>query len=100
MSSKSVRAHIYRIMLVLILITLLPLCSCEGDNPAGDSHTGGSSADSVAYGGIMVEGSIGDASNLIPILSSDSASHSIAGLIFNGLVKYDKDMKVVGDLAE
>ncbi len=53
-----------------------------------------------AYGDIMVEGSIGDASNLIPILSTDNASHQIAGLIFNGLVKYDRDMNIVGDLAE
>ncbi len=48
----------------------------------------------------MVEGSIGDASNLIPLLSSDSTSHEIAGMIFNGLIKYDKDVNVVGDLAE
>ncbi len=53
-----------------------------------------------AYGDIMVEGSIGDASNLIPLLATDNSSHSISGLIFNGLVKYDKDIRVVGDLAE
>ncbi|MBW2631048.1 MAG: peptide-binding protein [Deltaproteobacteria bacterium] len=93
-------ACINRIIPVLIIITLLSLCGCEGDKAEGDSHAGEPSAVSAAYGGIMVEGSIGDASNLIPILSSDSASHSIAGMIFNGLVKYDKDMKVVGDLAE
>ena len=48
----------------------------------------------------MVEGSIGEASNLIPLLASDSTSHAISGLIYNGLVKYDKDLKIVGDLAE
>jgi peptide/nickel transport system substrate-binding protein len=53
-----------------------------------------------AYGDTFVDGSIGDASNLIPILSSDSASHDIASLIYNGLVKYDKDLNLVGDLAE
>ena len=53
-----------------------------------------------AYGDILIEGSIGDASNLIPLLSSDSASHGIAGLIFNGLVKYDKNLVLTGDLAE
>ncbi|HEX7504570.1 MAG TPA: peptide-binding protein, partial [Syntrophales bacterium] len=56
--------------------------------------------DVPAYGDILVEGSIGDASNLIPLLASDSASHGISGLIFNGLVKYDKDLNIVGDLAE
>ncbi|MBN2373669.1 peptide-binding protein [bacterium] len=34
------------------------------------------------------------------MLASDSASAEIAGLVHNGLVKYDKDIKVVGDLAE
>lgn len=53
-----------------------------------------------AYGDIIVEGSIGDASSLIPLLASDSTSHGIASLVFNGLVKYDKDIKIVGDLAE
>lgn len=88
------------IMPILIVMLLLLLCSCEGDKPAGEPQEDGSSAGSAAYGGIMVEGSIGDASNLIPMLSSDSTSHSIADLIFNGLVKYDKDMNLVGDLAE
>jgi len=53
-----------------------------------------------AYGDVLVEGSIGDASNLIPILASDSTSHGIASLIYNGLVKYDKDINIVGDLAK
>lgn len=37
---------------------------------------------------------------LNPVLSSDSASNDINGLVYNGLVKYDKDIKLVGDLAE
>lgn len=52
------------------------------------------------YGDTLVEGSIGEATNLIPMLASDSASHNISGLIINGLLKYDKDVKLVGDLAE
>ncbi len=52
------------------------------------------------YGGAIVVGSIGDASNLIPMLSSDATSHNIAGLIYAGLVKYDKNLELVGDLAE
>ena len=53
-----------------------------------------------AYGDLLIQGSIGDASNLIPMLASDSASHDISGLIFNGLLKYDKNLNLVGDLAE
>jgi len=38
---------------------------------------------------------------LNPILATDSSSSEIAGFLFNGLVKFDKDSKIiVGDLAE
>ncbi len=52
------------------------------------------------YGDAYVDASIGDASLLNPVLLSDSASGDIAGLVFNGLVKYDKNIQLVGDLAE
>lgn len=40
-------------------------------------------------------------SRLNPILATDSSSSEIAGFIFNGLVKYDKDYStIIGDLAE
>ena len=37
--------------------------------------------------------------NLIPAISSDSASHDVTSYIYNGLVKYNKDLELVGDLA-
>ncbi len=52
------------------------------------------------YGDKLIAASIGDISNLIPILATDSASHDVAGLIYNGLLKYNKDLKLVGDLAK
>ncbi|WP_304545822.1 peptide-binding protein [Sulfurimonas microaerophilic] len=40
-------------------------------------------------------------SRLNPLLATDSSSGEIAGFIFNGLVKYDKDNKnIIGDLAK
>lgn len=51
-------------------------------------------------GGTYVEASIGDATYLNPILATDSASNDINAQVYNGLVKYDKDIKLVGDLAE
>ncbi|MEW6674420.1 MAG: peptide-binding protein [Nitrospirota bacterium] len=53
-----------------------------------------------AYGDTIIEGSIGEPSILIPMLAGDSSSHEVAGLVFNGLVKYDTDLSVIGDLAE
>jgi peptide/nickel transport system substrate-binding protein len=48
----------------------------------------------------FVESSIGDARRLNPVVANDSASGTINDQIFNGLVKYDKDIKLTGDLAE
>jgi len=53
-----------------------------------------------SYGDTIVTASIGEPSNLIPLLSTDSPSHEVASFIYNGLVKYDKDLNVIGDLAE
>ncbi len=52
------------------------------------------------YGDALISGSIADARTLIPILASDSASADVCGLLYNGLVKYDKDINLVGDLCE
>ena len=57
-------------------------------------------ADEPATGDAIVVGSIGDASRLLPLLASDSASGEIVGLVFNGLLKYDEQLQVVGDLAQ
>ncbi|MBI3320960.1 MAG: peptide-binding protein [Candidatus Omnitrophica bacterium] len=51
-------------------------------------------------GDALVVGSIGDASRLLPMLATDSASGEIAGLLFNGLLKYNERLEIVGDLAE
>ena len=48
----------------------------------------------------FVESSIGDARRLNPVIANDSASGVINDQVFTGLVKYDKDIKLVGDLAE
>ncbi|MFH2120398.1 MAG: peptide-binding protein [Pseudomonadota bacterium] len=87
-----------RIVLIGSMILFLAVTACGPKEPG--RAPAGSAAAAPAYGDIMVEGSIGDASNLIPLLASDSTSHEIAGLVFNGLIKYDKDIRIVGDLAE
>jgi len=77
--------------LVALVCTLL---ACQ---PA--AHKELAPAAKPAPGDVLVISSLGDASNLIPMLASDSASHEVAGFIYNGLVKYDKDFRIVPDLA-
>ncbi len=83
----------------IILPIIICLTGCPGEQKSADSSRRSKNTTPV-YGDTLVEGTIGEASTLIPILASDSASHSVAGNIYNGLVKYDKDLKIVGDLAE
>ncbi len=48
----------------------------------------------------FVTASLGEPSNLIPFFATDSASAHLTKLIYNGLVKYDANLKLIGDLAE
>ena len=61
---------------------------------SADNARGISSRDACVFSGIS------DARILIPIFADDSTSSSVCGMIYNGLTKVDKDLKVVGDLAE
>jgi ABC-type transport system substrate-binding protein len=47
-----------------------------------------------------ITASIGDASLLNPILSSDSASSDIENMVFEGLIDYDQDLRFRGRLAK
>ncbi|MEA3471614.1 MAG: peptide-binding protein [Thermodesulfobacteriota bacterium] len=92
---------IRRTSFTVLIVTFFFFWACGSGDPDNNSGAKKVSPDNgPAYGDIIVEGSIGDASNLIPLLSTDSTSHGISAMVFNGLVKYDRDMNVVGDLAE
>ncbi len=47
----------------------------------------------------MYIGSIGEPGTLNPVQAADSASGSVTGVIFNGLLKYNAGLEIVGDLA-
>ncbi len=57
-------------------------------------------SESQDYGGRFVTGSIGEASNLIPYLATDSASHEVAGMLYVSLLRYDKNLRVEPYAAE
>lgn len=82
---------------LIMLSSILILASC--DRPEKPFTPPVRTPGKPAFGDAIVVGSIGEPSNLIPLLSSDSASHEVAGNIYNGLVKYDKNLNLVGDLA-
>ena len=55
--------------------------------------------DKPAYGDTLIEASIGDVSGFIPNITSDSASHEVGSLIYSGLLRRDRDLNIVGELA-
>jgi len=59
-----------------------------------------STVDIPARGDRLVDASIGDATNLIPMIAGDASSHAIAGQLYLSLLKYDKNLNLVGQLAE
>ncbi len=96
-----------RLFIPALLSAVLALGACsENHKAAGNSgkkssvNAASEKNDRPAYGDMIVQGSIGDASVLLPVLVTDAASGAITELIYNGLVKYDKDINLIGDLAE
>lgn len=82
------------------MLLALFMTGCRGKSASTVQAPAGENGGQPAYGDTLVEGSIGEPSILIPMLAGDSASHNVSGMIFNGLVKYDTDLSVIGDLAE
>ncbi len=95
---------IHSIISMLLIISIL---SCSSKDDAKDDKTTHKSDNTTTSnnqtptkGDTLISGSIGDASNLIPILASDSASHNIASLVYSGLLKYDKNLNLTPNLAD
>ncbi len=83
---------------LLSLLLCLTVSACQNSQDA--SLPGVEEVITPEYGDTFIEASIGDASTLLPVLASDSASSDISGLVYNGLVRYNKDLKIEGELAE
>ncbi|MHB9155072.1 MAG: peptide-binding protein [Endomicrobiales bacterium] len=84
-------------MTAVLMIMACLSAGCRREE-APSRPVGGSG--SPGPGDMYVASSIGDATYLNPVLATDSASGDINALVYNGLVKYDRDLKLVGDLAE
>jgi peptide/nickel transport system substrate-binding protein len=81
---------------IAAFLFILTLTSCS----AAEKNIDYSQDGVPAFGDTIVTASIADATTLIPIVASDSASHEICALIYNGLIRYGKDLDIEGDLAK
>ena len=89
---------------LIITVVLLALTACSNEQTTNTSQTTQAKAEAInyqpAHGGRLIDASIGDATNLIPMIASDASSHEIAGQLYLSLLKYDKNLNLVGQLAE
>jgi len=81
----------------LIAVVLLTGCS-EPEQSTVPAYEHASNT--PASGDRLIDASIGDASNLIPMIAGDASSHAIAGQLYLSLLKYDKELNLTGQLAK
>jgi peptide/nickel transport system substrate-binding protein len=91
-------AAVFAVFLAAGAVVLLAACAGEKKEGSGAGPAGKQEA--PTYGDAIVFGSSGDVSGFLTAVTSDSASHDAAGYVFNGLVRYDKNVKLEGELAE
>ncbi len=98
------RPHSTKLMalkwIALLLSLMLAACSPEERDSPEVSVPDIYAEALPAHGDRMVDASIGDASNLIPMIAGDASSHAIAGQLYLSLLKYDRALNLTGQLAE
>ncbi len=83
----------------LLLLGSLALAGCGGGvEGRADEPAVGTGA--PTYGDTFIQSSISDIAGLIPNITSDSASHEVGGLVYDGLIRTDRNLNWVGQLAE
>ncbi|MFA5478503.1 MAG: peptide-binding protein [Candidatus Muiribacteriota bacterium] len=82
------------LMIFSIVLFILSGCTSEGEKSVKQGD------DKPVYGDTFVTADISDAVTLNPLLYTDSASGDVIWHIMNGLIKYDYNNKITGDLAE
>src|SRR6266704_3366552 len=92
-----------RMVALMALATLAALAAFESRDArpreVAAQDTAGTN-EKPAHGDTFVHASIGDITGLIPNITSDSASHTVGNLVYDGLVQLDKDLNWTPSIAE
>lgn len=87
------------LIVVLFACVCLSGCGDSGNQPAKAKAPAPASAPAAPavpeQGDRLVTGTIGEPSNLIPMLATDASSHEVGGLLYVSCLKYDKNLKLV-----
>jgi len=87
-------------LLGLLLALAVAGCGGEADSSVDTGATQTHVAARPAYGDTYIEALRGNISGLIPNVLSDGPSFEVGSMIYSGLVGYDKDSNLKGELAE
>jgi len=87
-------------LVALALAGVAALAAGCGQDAASLVEESAVGAGTPAHGDTFIEATIGDIAGLIPNITSDGASHEVGNMIYDGLVKADKDLNYVGAMAE
>jgi len=93
------RRTAWLVPLLALLCAAAAGCGRPAEGGADEGQTRAED-DKPARGDSLIEASIGDVSGFIPNITSDSASHEVASLVYSGLLRRDRHLNIVGDLAE
>src|SRR5262249_4462093 len=81
-------------------LLLLALAGCSGEADSSVEVAASQAPGKPAYGDTYIEALPANISGLIPNVLTDGPSFDVAGVIYSGLVKYDKDLNIRGAPAE
>jgi peptide/nickel transport system substrate-binding protein len=81
-------------------LAAVALAGCRGEVERVVERVTGRGGDEPAYGDTLIDSMLGNVSGLIPNITSDNYSHEVGGLIYNGLVAFDRDLNLTPELAE
>jgi peptide/nickel transport system substrate-binding protein len=96
------RGRIFRFFGALFCFCALLAYGCDSrqQEGGGDRSRAKAQEEAPVHGGRIVMATLGEPSNLIPPLSTDSASHEVAQLLYVSPLRYDKDIKIEPYAAE
>ena len=90
------RARVRSVLAGIGCALLATACNSSIDSRVEE---GPAAAGAPVFGDTFIQASIGDIGGLIPSLTSDQSSHEVGSLIYDGLVKLDKDLNMVPAMA-
>lgn len=102
---KKINKHRSASFLFSLLLSLILLQACSGTDNSS-KNTSEEKIENIVipkepeYGGRLILASIGEPSNLIPALSTDSASHEVSNFLYTSLLEYDKNYNIIPLAAE